>query len=494
MATAELQRLTDYSVNMDNADQMEVRSEKLAPIVKDKYRYTFRLDTSSFLDKNTTLLFKLKNKDGTASAKEQRVNCFNGALGAIRRVTLQIGDFEIQSIDSVGRWATLNNLYNQPPGVRQKKHSHFLGNDLSFGVRESQGNHATTLTGTIKPSTNSGINYGSSVDGTSAVINNHQLSENVDDCHQFGIPLGMLFPVLAQRDLPLFLFTTYKVHLIVEFENDASTYVNSLDTKASTFAAAAGDVLPDNDSVELLVDYLVFPSKVQEGIRSQTQSQGGYVMDFMNIETILKTIPAATANANQRTEHRLNLVNQELHYVQMCKQLPSGVAALVDKVLLAQKANGISLENINYNINGVDIYNAGPVSNPVELYNNMSYVLGRDLQVVKPLYVNDPNTEGAMITSPHDGLQGKYKPLGLDLRNGEPTVRGGGRVLGNYPVRVIYERRPHGAVTASTLEDTPVIATAENGVLDVQYFCAVTRVVKVLALPNGGMSVIVSDL
>ena len=488
-------RLTDYKVDMDNEDQMEVRTEKLAPIVKDKYRYTFRLDTSAFLDKNTMLLFKLKSADGVAAAKEQRVNCFNGCLGAISRISLHIGDFEVQSIEDVGRWATLNNLMNQSFNVRQKKFSHFLGNDLNMAVRESQGgtNHAAVV-GTIKPANTSGINYGSAVDGTGAAINNHLLSNDVSACHQFGIPLGMLFPILAQRDLPLFLFTTYKVHIVVQFENDASKYVNSLDTKANTFAAAAGDVLPDSDSVELLVDYLVFPAKVQEGIRSQTQQQGGYMMDFLNIETILKTITAGTSGSLQRTEHRLNLVNHEVHYVELCKQLPSGVRNLIDKVCLEQKCSGVSVENINYNVNGIDIYNAGPVGNAVELYNNVSYVLGRDLQVAKPFYVNDPNTEASIITAPEDGLQGKYKPLALDLRNGEPTIRGGGRVIGNYPIRVIYERKPHGEVQASTLEDTPVIATADNGLCNVQYFCAVSRVVKVMSLPNGGMNVIVSDL
>ena len=52
-----LDRLTDYSVDMDAENIMDVRTEKLDPIVSSNYRYTFRLDTSSYLDKNTMLLF-----------------------------------------------------------------------------------------------------------------------------------------------------------------------------------------------------------------------------------------------------------------------------------------------------------------------------------------------------------------------------------------------------------------------------------------------------
>jgi hypothetical protein len=52
-----MERLTDYSIS-DEESIMDIRSELLDPIVSSSYRYTFRLDASSFLDKNSMLLFK----------------------------------------------------------------------------------------------------------------------------------------------------------------------------------------------------------------------------------------------------------------------------------------------------------------------------------------------------------------------------------------------------------------------------------------------------
>ena len=45
----QLQRLTDYRVQ-DQESIMEIRTERLDPIVSSNYRYQFRLDTSSYID------------------------------------------------------------------------------------------------------------------------------------------------------------------------------------------------------------------------------------------------------------------------------------------------------------------------------------------------------------------------------------------------------------------------------------------------------------
>ena len=53
-----IQQLTDYSVDMDQENVMDVRTEKIDPIVSSAYRYTFRFDSAAYLDKNTMLMFK----------------------------------------------------------------------------------------------------------------------------------------------------------------------------------------------------------------------------------------------------------------------------------------------------------------------------------------------------------------------------------------------------------------------------------------------------
>ena len=488
-----IQQLTDYSVDMDQENVMDVRTEKIDPIVSSAYRYTFRFDSAAYLDKNTMLMFKCRTPADVAGT-DLRLNGWNGGLGAIKDVELQIGDFQVQKIHNVNDWSTLNHLKSASPEVQNKKFSHYLQNGLKYKVLNKAGTADSDIVGAIAVDNDkSGINYGRADTSAGAQVNNHKILTDAAGNQLIGIPLGMLLPMLNTRDLPLFLFTAYKIHLTIEFNPVSSEFANKIVTAApvSGLAAADGDILFSD--VNLLVDYLVFPSKVQESVRAQTQQQGGYVMDFINVENIQKTLAPPTANTEQQQEFRINVINQEVHYLQMLKKTNSNEAVNNNKVLLGQRCDSTSVEEYQVNINGVDFYNFGFVFNPLEMYNNVTYVLGKDLQVVAPYYVADINTEASMISPPDQGILGKYKPLALDLRNGEPTIRGGGRVIGDYPIRWIYKRVPHGQVESVT---NPSFQVGQNEVtgLDINYFVGVTRVVSVLSLPSGGMQVVVSDL
>lgn len=490
-----IQQLTDYSID-DRESLMDIRSELLDPIVSSAYRYQFRLDASSFLDKNSLLLFKVQ---GTENSGSMRLNAWNGGLGAIRAIEFQVGDFQVQRIEDINTWATTNMLYNLPPAVQTKKLGHYLQNHLLYNVSTANGAGVSDLSGQVEvDNTNSGINYGQSDDGTGAAVNSFPISTDVNDNEKVGIPLGMLLPMLNDKEIPLFLFQQYKIHITIEFENDASKYCNNV-TKTNFAGGEALDASADSitiHEVQMLVDYLILPARIQNDTLEETMKEGGYMIDFVNPINIKKQIAAGTANTDQNSEHRLNTINQEVHYVQMHRQIPiSGASAHFHKVLLGQRCDGVSIEEIQFNVNGIDIYTAGPVKNVVELYNNVSYTLGRDLQVVKPLYCNDPNTEASMLSPPYLGLQGNYKPLCLDLRNGEPVKRGGGRFIGEYPIRVLYKRRPHGEVTSTWFNaNNFVLAQAETGVMNCTYFVGVTRIMNIKTMPNGSQSVVISDM
>ena len=204
-----LERLTDYSVDMDAENIMDVRTEKLDPIVSSAYRYTFRLDTSAYLDKNTMLLFKCKAKTGEG-ANNCRLNCWNGGLGAIQNVELRIGDFSVQRINNVNLWSTMNHLYSSTPEVQNKKFSHYLQNGLKYQVRNSQGAADEAMVGTIQPDNdNSGINYGRADTRAGAAVNSHKIEEDESNNQLVGIPLGMLLPILNTRDCHSF----YSLHI-----------------------------------------------------------------------------------------------------------------------------------------------------------------------------------------------------------------------------------------------------------------------------------------
>jgi hypothetical protein len=490
---ASMARLTDYSID-DQPNYFDIRTERLDPIVSSSFRYQFRLDPAAFMDRNSMLLFKVNAASAAAEAKGLRLNCFNGALGAISFIELQIGDHTVQRIDNVNQWATLNNLYSLPVSVQEKLMAHYVKNQLKYAVRSDAGAGVGDVTGVIKPdNAKSGFNWGQSDTGNGASVVSLELKESSADNELVGIPLGVLCPMLANQDFPLFLFQEYKVHITIQFESDASKYVNNKTANnlagGERMAAAASDCKISD--VHMLVDYLIFPARVVDAIKAQTQKQGGYNFEFINVENIQKTINATAANTTQQEDIRLNVVNQEVHYVEMLKQLPD---TKFDKVSLGQRCDSVSIEEYQFNVNGVDIYTEGFVTSPLDTYNNTNYVLGRDLAVPKPLCIADTNTQASLLSPSDMGISGKYKPICLDLRNGNPVVRGGGRVISEYPIRHIYRRRPHAEVQCSDLASNPVIGQDETGILNVDYFVGVSRIVNVLAMPSGGNNVVVNDM
>jgi len=489
--------LTDYKMT-DMENIMEIRTERIFPINSSTYKQIFRLDTAGFLDKSSMLTFKLKAKDGVASAKNLRLNCFNGALGAIKRVQLHFGDFEIQNLSDAGKWATLNHLYKLKPDVQNKKLSHYLGNQLQYQVLESDNTTDMAAgagpTGAIYPdNTKSGMNYGNFSTGVGAAVNSLQITDDADGNHLMAIPLGMLLPALDKRDIPLFLFTDYKVFLEIEFESDSSQFVNAAsqndyaNPNNQQLAAADGDVVYSD--VELVVDYLIFPSRVQEEYRAKTAAEGGLTLDFMNVVNIQKTLNAGTANVHQQQDFRLNILDSEVHHIRMLKTLPDSHR---ERVLMGQRSDAVSINTIQYNINGVDVFPT-PQHSPLQHYNQLGYVLGNDLQVIKPLYVSDVNTEFSLLSPPLSNLLGKYNVLALDLSNGEPTIQGGGRMIGQFPLIVKYTRRPHGDID-SGIANAPQCALADNGLLNIIFFVGITRLVNVRSVAGGGMSIVVSNI
>jgi hypothetical protein len=483
--------LVDYEIN-DQPSIMEVRTELVPPIQSSAYRHTFRLPTTGFLDKNTLLLFKGVAKDGTVSTASPRFNTFNGSLGAVKRVQFQVGDFSIQDLSSVNIWATLNKLYVESPSRQNDYFGHYLHNSLRYKVLEANdranfGKSAVTGSLVVDNDT-SGINFGDA-SGTGAVNNSATLTNVADSNLLNAIPLGMLMPSLSGVMLPLFLFNEYRVHLIVEFESDSSKYANKISSGiAGNFAAASGDILFQN--VELLVDQLIYPSQVQDSYLARTEQDGGYALDFMNVVNVKKTIPQATANATQSEEMSINVANQEVHYVEMVKQFQSLGVGGDNKVLLGQHSQSISIEGIQWNVNGIDIY-PQPQHSPLSQYNQLNYILYRDIQVPKALYVADVNTQYGLATPVEQGLGGKYKTLGLSLTNGNPGVRFGGKMIGNYPIRCKYTRKPHAEIkaTVDTVVDT-ITGLTEIGSLNVDFFVGMTRIVNVSKTPRG-MSVVV---
>lgn len=502
-----LNDLTNYDTPLQQ-NAVDIRTEYLEPITSSKLRYTFRLDQQGYLDTNSMLVFKLLAQGGDQDGK-CRVNNWNGALGGIKRVIFQIGDNIINDIQDVYKYSTLKNM-NMPQSMRNNFLGHYLGNSHWLDVQKSandapvdfQGGDTGVLptyseenggrVGSINPNhKKSGVDFGKDdATGTASAINSHRISTNADVNFQYGITLGMLIPALKGQKIPLFLFDRQRILLTFEF-NTAEVYCNNVKNSRTLYPtqnaiATANDVIPTE--VRMVIDYIVMPTDVQNELVAKTQQQGGYKLEFYDVVNVEKNVVQGGNGQIQELEHRIGQNNREVHNIIMWKELAVDTMETTagskrgQALMGKQGCRGFSREEYNCNIDGRDEFDHF-VFNPVSQYNEMSAVLGKDLQVSRPMYCNDENLYSSQLATTSSGLQGTMKPLGLSLRNGEPLVVGGGRQIGNYPIIWKWKRTTNS--TANNLQprdDYPV---------KVNYFCEVSRVANIMATDKG-TNVIVS--
>jgi hypothetical protein len=499
-------------VNYDTPTQpnsIEIRTEYLEPITSSTYKYTFRMDASGYLDTNSMLVFKLNT---TADEGFHRVNLWNGVLGGIKRCIFQVGDNIINDIQDVYKYSTLKNM-NVAPSVRNNYHGHYLGNSLWIDTIQEANEAPINLTVGDPYSLSDGATIGANVVngkrsggycgnldirepsngtplGTTQQINSMPIRSSGSNNFQYGIPLGMLIPALKGQKIPLFLFDKQRILITVEF-NTSDYYCNSYTDGKTAFASGSanndvspsGAVVPAN--VQMVVDYIIMPTDIQNEITEQTKKQGGYQLEFYDVVNVEKNIPASQADV----EHRIGQNNREVHNIVMWKE-PQTISQVLNANLRGaslmcgnkQSCQGYGMEEYNCNIDGRDEFDHF-VYNPISQYNEMGNVLGSDLKVVRPQYCNDDNTAQSELATVYSGLLGTMKPLGLSLRNGEPLVVGGGRQIGNYPIIWKWKRVPHAVAQNNCVKDDEAIKC--------NYFCELSRVANVMNTGKG-MNVVVS--
>jgi hypothetical protein len=488
--------LTDYTID-ETPMLMDIRSDTLEPISGvqgTSSRFVFRLDQAGYLDANSMLCFKITNPNSDTNT---RVNTWNGALGAIKRITFQVGDFVINDVVGADIISTLMNLATQSPNTRNNYSGHYYGNQLWTKVAEGATNtvpFAGELGGVgsihIDPR-KSGLDDGDNNANNNGIsINSGFIRQAEGNCKQYGIPLGTILPALRGKTVPLFLFQDYRILITVEF-HDGSEFANditqvanvvpNLGTGANSGLCAQLDQLRYSD-VKLQVDYVIMPSTVQNRDREMTNQQGGYRFDFFDILKVEKQIPTIGANTLQEVEHRIGMDNKEVHKIYMCKQLQNiGAGGVGNKVqqnkwLGRQRIDGMNQEEYNVNIDGVDIFQDYKFS-PASQYDESSNCLGGDIKLDRPFYFNDDNTIHSCLSPSVAGVLGQYKPLCLDLSNGTGQIVGGGRVIGAYPIIWKYRRKPTGTIANKI--------NAINTSMNVNYYVLVSKTAVITSTPKG---------
>lgn len=499
--------LFDYNVNLQPA-VMDIRSETLEPISSSSHRYVFRLDQAGQLDANSVLLFKTKlANNGNNRPNNCRVNAYGGGLLAIKRATFQVGDYILNDVQDIGRISNLVDMGTINSSNNSKYNGHYFKNNFQYKALKAYGTDGDANAGgslsqqggagtIIYDNKRSAINFGHPTDNTKhGKVNNLIITADDATNHQIGIPLGNLFPCLKGQEIPLFLFQDYRILLTIEFHN-ADKYVNLVHKTPNhnSQMCEAADVVPSE--VKLQVDYIIYPSEVQNEMREKTNAQGGLTLAFPDIIKVEKQIPDIAGNNDeadsgktQSVEHRIGMDNKEVHKIYMLKQLTHGaVPKHHDRLFMNARCDGMPQEEYNCNIDGVDIFQENKF-NPSSQYDEATNCLGDDLKVARPVYFNDPNTYMSRLADPAGGLLGKLKPLCLDLANGNAGVVGAGRSIGAYPIIWKYSRKGATRVLNRSTSGNAAgnLLNNHKNAMAVDYFVYCSRTANIKSSPSGTM-------
>jgi len=505
MSKAQLQELYNYKSSTDVENILEIRSDTLDPLTSGLRKYVFRLEPTGFLDENSLLTFKLQAEDGTTGSV--RVNIFNGVLGAIQRCELTVGDFVLNDSDNVNEWATLETFGTLNRAQQNSVLSHYLGNQFYSTVlsQRSQNAGATAnvlTTGEIYPDEDKcGLTFGGHLDATAqagapfrnstgarqaTTINSHKLTNNKDNNPMYAVPLGMIIPALKGRTVPLFMFSEYRIYITVYF-NTADKFANLItntDYNAGQSLQCGAGNLSYHD-VKLQVDYLIYPSKEQEALMKQLQSKEGYRMDFYDVSHIMKQLPTGVSLQDQLSEFRLGQNDREVHSIYMMRKLNTKTGR-TKALLLEQRSDAMPIESIQWNINGADEYPEEKF-NFASHYDAVSQALKTDLDVERPMFFGDVNTEYSALASATNPLLGTYKPLAIDLTNGNAGIIGAGRRIGSYPIVCRYKRKPHEAVGLGA--NQPQLNDS-TGAMTLDFYVKCSRTAVITAGPKGNNVVV----
>jgi hypothetical protein len=510
MSLDALKQLYNFDVP-DKQNILEIRSETVVPLSSSPFKYVFRLEPTGYLDANTLLLFKLQNetKVGDAPADRLRVNCLNGALGAIQRVTFNVGDFVLNDVDGCDRWATLDGLMKTQRTQQNLYMSHYLGNQLytepaSNDVNYVDGDDEYQSYGKgeiIVEPRKSGISVGGYKDATNANgaydalatrVNSLEIGTDYTQNQQYAVPLGLIIPALQNRQIPLFLFDQYRLYITVYF-NTADKFVNNLsyadyDPDVNVLALFADTKDVSFQDVKLQVDYIIEPAEMMEAVVSKVGEKEGYIMDFYDVVRVQSQLPAvpnqpetgATICNKQKVEFKLGQNNREIHKIYMTRQFTSKISCNTEtlrsfSLLGPQRCDGVNEESINWYVNGQDVFPESELFHNGFHYDQLAMALDMDLQVERPMFMNSLDGQYAGLTSPANPLSGTYKPLGLDLRNGTGQILGGGTLIGNYPIICKYSRNAVTPQATVTGENPTIGFRGDAGAMNIDFYVMASR-------------------
>ncbi len=381
-------------------------------------RITFKVPKIGMLTGDSHLNLRFN----TNAAGKYNLNLFNGALGAISRVRILIGNKVLTDLEEPAIIENEKIYSNDTLTHLIDFERNFLGNDLRLETDNDNGDFLLSTDSNIVRS-----------DQGNATANKMIIEGN--QCKTYGIPLRKLGAAfLETASLPVFLLGSREMILEVTFHTNCGEYATR---PGQVIASNAVEV--DLVNVELITTHVMLNEQTEsEQISNLRNSPAQYPLT--DTYTIRGVLPANTADTRVTNLYRLNIQNREVHRVLMAFKRLNGVS---DQFVANQVSDGCGDEELQVKVNGLNMFDR-PVTNACSIYQLLNYYNGGvSLKMPYQMFHGTAYAMGALSfdTKYRDLLHTQHF-IGLDFKNGNAGIQGSGTVM-NSALEIDYTTTPN---------------------------------------------------
>jgi hypothetical protein len=451
---------------------LEIKTEILDPITASNQEVVFQLARNGILDGGSFVSLAARvsaAQDGNAFFPLQ-----TGIYGMVSSVQLTIGSKVVASNEDFGHYATMMRQFQTPEHrafVEQVK----AGNSMDrFGAIGS---------GRIIPKDMTCVDNANDATGHIQTPAMFRPTSSDATTPTFSVPLSMLLPMMASRQLPLFAIKEH-VYLRIQFSQQThgtiagSTYGNicCYGPMNGTALDANTTCVPSLPNIKFHSDHLYYDEAIMAQTMAQVNSAQGlsYVYEDLiltNTQIQGSANPTAPAVLDVAVERQIAVSGKTVRNLMISQQPTSSSHNLLGKYFShCTTAN----DAYNFRINDNRYYDRDLV-NPAMKYNELAKVLGRPLQVPHQLYsansdsnkavadgarnqnsvfiglINAVQLPTAVATSlVTNDLSRASHYIGVDLTlNNDTQSLGNGKRIGVKPIILQYTRKNTAADNAA---------------------------------------------
>ncbi len=411
-------------------------------------RVTFKVPKTGMLTADSHFNIRF-----TSTGTGHNVNLITGALGAVKRMRITMGNKVLTDIERPSLHI-IPHLYSRNTLTQLSDyHKHFIGCNYLLNTDFGNG------TNTLNP-------YGSVAFTAAGALYQRQGEIGNGGAPTYSLPLRLLgADFLNAASMPVFLLQNQEMIIELEFTNDARDYVF---IAGGTAGATSTSV--DLNNIELVSTHIMLPDEVEQ---QQIMSLRNQPAQYPLVDTYLirGVLPAGTGNqaGNPATErrselYRLNVQNREVHKM-LCVFKP--LDGTDQSVFANQRSLACGDENIQLKINGLNYFER-PLTNSAIIYQVFKdYLDGMGLKFPIETCTGGSFVSKDQVTSSQFETALKQQHyVGFDFKNGNQGVFGAGTIMKNA---IEFEY-------SSLSDDDRVV---ESGARDMFFYVSVSKMLNI---------------